>query len=46
MAEIEVFDIPTVYLNAQLENDKRHLMKFPRYLAQLLVFTDSTAEDF
>ena len=28
-AEIEVFDIPTAYLNAQLEDDKRHLMKFP-----------------
>ena len=45
-AEIEVFDIPTAYLNAQLEDDKRHLMKFPRYLAQLLVLADSTAKDF
>jgi hypothetical protein len=45
-AEIEVFDIPTAYLNAQLEDDKRHLMKFPRYLAQLLVFADATAKDF
>ena len=39
-AEIEVFDIPTAYLNAQLEDDKRHLMKFPRYPVQLLVFAD------
>ena len=45
-AEIEVFDIPTAYLNAQLEDDKRHLMKFPRYLAQLLVLADSIAKDF
>jgi len=45
-AEIEVFDIPTAYFNAQLEDDKRHLMKFPRYLAQLLVLADSTAKDF
>ena len=45
-AEIEVFSIPTVYLNAQLEDDKIHLMKFPRYLAQLLVLADSTAKDF
>ena len=45
-AEIEVFDIPTAYLNAQLEDDNRHLMKFPRYLAQLLVLADSTAKDF
>ena len=45
-AEIEVFDIPTAYLNAQLEDEKRHLMKFPRYLAQLLVLADSTAKDF
>jgi hypothetical protein len=44
--KIEVFDIPTAYLNAQLEGDKKHLMKFPRYLAQLLVFADSTAKDF
>ena len=36
-AAIEVFDIPTAYLNAQLEGDKRHLMKFPRYLAHLLI---------
>jgi hypothetical protein len=45
-AEIEEFDIPTAYLNAQLEDVKRHLMKFPRYLAQLLVLADSTAKDF
>ena len=45
-AEIEVFDIPTAYLNAQLIDDKRHLMKFPRYLAQLLVLAYSTAKDF
>jgi hypothetical protein len=41
-----VFDIPTAYLNAQLEDDKRHLMKFPQYLAQLLVLADSTAKEF
>jgi len=35
-------EIPTAYLNAQLENDKR---QFPRYLAQLLVMADSTAKD-
>jgi len=45
-AEIDLIDIPTAYLNAQLEDDKRHLMKFPRYLAQLLVLADSTAKDF
>ena len=45
-AKIEVFSIPTVYLNAQLEDDKIHLMKFHRYLAQLLVLADSTAKDF
>ena len=45
-ASIEVFDIPTAYLNAQLEVDKRHLMKFPRYLAILLVQADPTAKDF
>jgi hypothetical protein len=45
-AEIEVFDISTAYLNAQLKDDKRHLMKFPRYLAQLLVLADPTAKDF
>ena len=44
-ASIEVFDIPTDYLNAQLEGDKRHLMMFPRYLAQLLIQADPTAKD-
>ncbi len=36
----------TAYLNAQLEDDKRHQMKFPRYLALLLVLAYSTAKDF
>ena len=45
-AEIEAFDIPTGYFNAQLEDDKRHLLKFLRHLAQLLVLADSTAKDF
>ena len=45
-AEIEVFDIPTAYLNAQLDVDKRHLMKFPRYLSQLLVQADPAAQEF
>ena len=40
-----MFDIPTDYLNAQLEGDKRHLMMFPRYLAQLLIQADPTAKD-
>ena len=46
VSEIEVFDIPTAYLNAQLDIDKRHLMKFPRYLSQLLVQADPAAQEF
>ena len=43
---IEVFDIPCAYLNAELDKDKQQLMRIPKNIAALLLKVDPEAKKF
>ena len=43
---IEVFDIPCAYLNAELEKDKQQLMRIPKDIADLLVKVDPESKKY
>ena len=45
-ASVEVFDIPSAYLNAHLEPNKRQLMRFNKSIASIVCQVDPTAKQF
>ena len=45
-ANVEVFDIPCAYLNAELKPEKRQLMRFSKSISNLIIKIDQTARRF
>jgi hypothetical protein len=43
-ANVETFDIPCAYLNAELSREKQQLMRFPKHLATILAEIDPEAK--
>jgi hypothetical protein len=44
--KVETFDITSAYINAKLPREKRHMMKIPKQIAELIVQVDPSAQEY